>query len=242
VKRTLTVIGREIRSFFSTPIAYIFLVIYLVATQGFFFHLFFKLGEVDLRLFFSWQPAFMLILIPAITMRAWAEEKKVGTMELLMTLPARDIEVVLGKFIAALLFWTITLALTVAMPYTIFRVAAPGVEIDPGPILGGYIGLFLLGAVYIAICLFASSVTENQIVAFILGLTLSGVLLLIGTPVVLYTVPEFLVKPFQFIGLWANFQTISRGVLDSRNILYYLSIIVFALYLNASMIASRKWK
>lgn len=242
MKRTLTVVARELRGFFSTPIAYIFLVIYLVATQGFFFYLFFRVGEADLRLFFFWQPVFMLFLLPAVTMRSWAEEKKVGTMEWLMTLPAHDIEIVLGKFLACLIFWGIALALTVTLPWTVYNLVADGVTVDSGPIIGGYLGLFLLGAVYISICLFASSLTENQIVAFIIGLAICGVLLLIGSRIILYTVPEFLVKPLQYIGLWANFESISRGVIDSRNVIYYLSVIVFSLYLNASMIMSRKWK
>lgn len=242
MRRIWTILTRELRSYFSTPIAYIFLVIYLVATQGLFFYLFFRIREADLRLFFFWQPVFMLFLIPAITMRSWAEEKKVGTLELLMTLPARDIEIVLGKFLACLLFWGVALALTVTLPWTIYRLAAEGVPVDSGPIIGGYVGLFLLGAVYIAICLFASSLTENQIVAFITGLAFCGVLLLIGSQVILYTVPEALVKPLQFAGLWANFESISRGVIDSRNVMYYLSVIAFFLYLNAGMIKSRKWK
>lgn len=242
VRRILTVLGRELRGYFSTPIAYIFLVIYLVATHGFFFHLFFLHGQAELWLFFFWQPVFMLFLIPAITMRSWAEEKKVGTMEMLMTLPARDIEIVLGKFLAALLFWGIALLLTITLPWAVYRLADPSVPVDRGPILGGYIGLFLLGAVYISICLFASSITENQIIAFILGVTACGVLLLVGSTIVLYTVPEFLVKPLQYVSLWTNFNDISHGVVDSRNLVYYLSIIAFMLFLNASMIASRKWK
>jgi len=242
VRRTWTVITRELRGYFSTPIAYIFLVIYLVAAQGFFFYLYFRMRQADLRLFFFWQPVFMLFLIPAITMRSWAEEKKVGTMELLMTLPARDFEIVAGKFLACLIFWGVTLLLTIALPWTVARTVAREAAVDWGPIIGGYVGLFLLGAVYISICLFASSLTENQIIAFIIGLTFCGVLLLIGSTVVLYTVPEFLVKPLQFICLWTNFDSIARGVIDSRNIIYYLSVIVFFLYLNAVMIESRKWK
>jgi ABC-2 type transport system permease protein len=242
VRRILTVLGRELRGFFSTPIAYIFLVIYLVASQGFFFYWFFRFGEANMRLFFFWQPVFMLFLIPAITMRAWAEEKKVGTMELLMTLPARDLDVVLGKFLACWLFWGIALLLTATLPWTLARLVAEDVTIDWGPVIGGYAGLFLLGAVYISICLFASSITENQIVAFIIGLAFCGVLLLAGSSVILLTAPTRLVKPLQFIGLWANFDNISRGVIDSRIVIYYLSVVAFFLYLNASMIMSRKWK
>jgi ABC-2 type transport system permease protein len=238
----LTVAARELRSYFSTPIAYIFLVIYLVATQGFFFYLFFRIGEADLRLFFFWQPAFMLFLIPAVAMRSWAEEKKVGTMELLMTLPVPDVQIVVGKFLACLVFWGVALALTVTLPWAVHRLVAEGVTLDSGPIIGGYVGLFFLGAAYISICLFASSITENQIIAFILGLTFCGVLALAGSTLILYTVPEFLVKPLQFIGLWANFENISRGVIDTRNIIYYLSVVSFCLYLNTSMIESRKWK
>jgi len=238
----LTVARRELRGFFATPIAYVFLVIYLIVTQGVFLYLFFLIGEADLRRFFAWQPIFMLFLIPAITMRSWAEEKKVGTMEILMTLPARDIEIVLGKFLACLAFWAAALALTVMLPWIVYRVVAPGNTVDSGPIIGGYVSLFLLGAVYIAICLFASSLTENQIVAFIAGLAFCSVLLLIGSPVILFTVPAVLVKPFQFIGLWSNFDNVSRGVIESRNVIYYSSIIFFFLFLNASMIMSRKWK
>jgi len=242
VRRVLTIIGRELRSYFSTPIAYVFLFIYLVATQGFFFYPFFLIGEADLRRFFTWQPVFLLFLIPAITMRSWAEEKKVGTMELLMTLPARDIEIVLGKFLACLAFWAVALVLTVTLPWAVYHLADQKEAFDWGPILGGYMALFLLGAVYIAICLFASSLTENQIVAFILGLAACGVLLLIGSGLILFTVPAGLVKPFQFVGLWSNFDSVGRGVIDSRNVIYYLSVIAFFLYLNAVIIESRKWK
>ncbi len=230
------------RSYFSTPIAYVFLVIYLAVSQGFFLYPFFLIAEADLRRFFFLQPIFMLFLIPAITMRTWAEEKKVGTMEMLMTLPARDIEIVLGKFLACLAFWAVALATTVSLPWIVYHLAAEKASFDWGPVLGAYMGLFLLGAVYISICLFASSLTENQIVAFILGLTFCGAFLLVGSAVVIYTVPEWLVKPAQFLGLWSSFESISRGVIDSRNIIYYLSLIVFFLYLNANMIESRKWK
>lgn len=242
MKRILTVAGRELRSYFGTPIAYIFLVIYLVASQGLFFYLFFRVGEAEMRLFFFWQPVFMLFLIPAIAMRSWAEEKKVGTMELLMTLPVPDLQIVLGKFLACLIFWGITLAATVTLPWAVRRLVADGVTVDYGPIIGGYVGLFLLGGVYISICLFASSITENQIIAFIMGLAACAILLLIGSTLILYTVPEFLVKPLQFIGLWANFEDISRGVIDSRNVIYYVSVMAFFLFLNAGTIESRKWK
>ena len=176
---------RELKSYFNSPVAYIVILAFLGVTHWLFFRTFFLDNQSTLRPFFSLLPWIFLFLGPAITMRAWAEEKKLGTIEVLMTFPVREREAVLGKFLAAFLFLVITLGLTISLPLTVMFIGYP----DPGPILGGYLGACLLGGTYLAIGLFASSLTENQIVAFILAIVLGFALLVIGEDVVLFSLP-----------------------------------------------------
>jgi len=171
-------------------------------------------------------------------MRLWAEEKKMGTMELLMTLPLRDWEIVIGKFLAAFLFLGITVLLTFTFPLTLYYLGQP----DLGPILGGYIGALLMGAAYLSIGLFISCLTENQIVAFILSVFACFALFIIGEPIVLTALPGWLAGTFSFLGLGSHFQSIGRGVIDSRDIIYYFSVIIFFLFLNTRFVESRKWR
>jgi ABC-2 type transport system permease protein len=238
MKTILTIFWKEFRGYFNSPIAYIFIISFLVFTSWLFFKGFFLMNQSSLRSFFSILPWVFLFLAPAVTMRSWAEEKKLGTIELLMTLPVKDYEVVLGKFLASFIFLIVTLLCSIPLPLTVMLVGNP----DIGPIWGGYLGAFLMGGAYLAIGCFASSLTENQIVAFILAIFLSFALLIIGENLVIMNLPAALVPVFTFLGLGAHFESIGRGVIDSRDIIYYISIIGFFLFLNGLSVESRKWK
>ena len=238
MKTILTIFWKEFRGYFNSPIAYIFIISFLVFTNWLFFKGFFLMNQSSLRSFFSILPWVFLFLAPAVTMRSWAEEKKLGTIELLMTLPVKDYEVVLGKFLAGFIFLIVTLLCTFPLPLTVMAVGNP----DIGPIWGGYAGAFLMGGAYLAIGCFASSLTENQIVAFIIAIFLSFALLIIGENLVIMNLPAALVPVFTFLGLGAHFESIGRGVIDSRDIIYYISIIGFFLFLNGLSVESRKWK
>jgi len=236
MKNIANIFWKEFRSYFSSPIAYIFIISFLGVTNWLFFRTFFLMNQSSLRPFFSLLPWVFLFLAPAITMRSWAEEKKLGTIEILMTLPIKEYEVVIAKFLSTFVFLIVTLFLTFPLPLTVMVLGNP----DPGPIWGGYVGAFLLGGAYLAIGLFSSSLTENQIVAFIVSIMLCFALLIVGENFVLINAPSVLVPVFSYLGLGAHFQSIGRGVIDSRDIMYYLSVIGFFLFLNQISIESRK--
>jgi len=235
---TGVIFRKELRSYFSSPVAYIVILAFLGVTHWLFFRTFFLVKQSSMQPFFSLLPWVFLFLGPAITMRAWAEEKKLGTLEILMTFPVRERQAVLGKFLAAFLFLVITLCLTISLPLTVMQIGYP----DPGPILGGYLGACLLGGSYLAIGLFASSLTENQIVAFIIAIILCFSLLIIGEDFVLFNMPSALVPICTYLGLGAHFDSIGRGVIDVRDIIYYLSVIIFFLFLNQLALEARKWR
>lgn len=229
--------GKEFRSYFHSPIAYIYLVVFIAFTSWFFFRGFFVMNTATMRGFFSLMPWTFLFLIPAVTMRLWAEEQKLGTMEVLMTWPVREHEAVLGKYFAGLGLLLVSLLLTLPLTATVFLVGGP----DPGPILAGYLGLVFMGGAYLAIGLFASSLTENQIVAFIFGVIMSFALFIVGEDFIIVAAPGWIAPILSFLGLGAHFSSIGRGVIDSRDVIYYLSVIFFFLYLNVRRIESRKW-
>jgi len=235
---TSTIFQKEFKSYFNSPIAYIFIITFLLFSGWLFFRTFFLIGQAHLRPLFGILPWLFLILAPAVTMRAWAEEKKLGTMEVLMTLPLRDYEAVLGKFLANFVFIIITLLLTFPLVATTYVLGEP----DTGAIVGGYLGACLMGGAYLAIGLFVSSLTKNQIVAFIIGIVTCFALLIVGEDIVLMSAPSVVVPLFTYLGLGAHFESISRGVIDSRDLIYYLSVIGFFLFLNTLTLESRKWK
>lgn len=236
MKNTHPIFRRELAGYFNSPIAYIFITVFLGLSSWLFFKGFFVVGEASLRMFFGLLPWIFLFFVPAITMRLWAEEKKVGTMELLMTLPVTDTEAVLGKYLASLAFLVMSLGLSFVIPIIVSLLGDP----DPGQIVGGYFGAVLMGGAFLAIGLFISSLTESQIVAFIVAVVATFGLFILGEDFVLFGIPEWLVPIFSFAGLGGHYDSISRGVIDSRDITYYLSIIVFFLYLNVKSIESRK--
>ena len=231
-----TIFQKEFKSYFSSPVAYIFIVSFLVVTSWLFIRTFFIADQSSMRPFFSILPWIFLFLAPAITMRSWAEEKKLGTIEILMTLPVKGWEIVVGKFLSGFFFLSLTVCLTFPLAVTVYMLGSP----DMGPIWGGYLGAFLLGGAYLAIGLFASSITENQIVSFIIAIIICFAFLVIGEDFVVFYAPSSIVPILSYLGLGAHFQSIGRGVIDSRDILYYLSIIVFFLFLNHIVIEQKK--
>jgi ABC-2 type transport system permease protein len=232
-----TLFKKEFRSYFNSPIAYIVITVFLVLNSWLFFRGFFIINQADLRSFFALQPWFFLFFVPAVTMRLWAEEKRQGTFEILLTFPIKDWEIVAGKFLAGFTFLAVAVLLTLSLPLTATYLGNP----DTGPIIGGYMGVLLMGGAYLAIGLFASSITVNQIIGFIVGMAISFFFLIIGEHIVLFSLPSALVPFFEYLGLGSHFASIGRGVIDTRDIVYYLSLVLFFLLLNAQIIGSRKW-
>lgn len=234
-----TVFKKDFRSYFNSPIAYIVIVAYLLIAGFLFFNQLLAPGgmqEASLRPFFSGLSRFFLIIFsPAITMRLIAEEKRSGTIELLSTLPISDLEVVLGKYAAAMGLVLVALALTVTYPLTVAALGSP----DWGPIIGGYVGLVLMIGASVALGVMASSWVSSQIGAFIIGFFLCLAFFLLH--MVLPFFHESVVKVLEYLSFDYHFQAIERGVLDSRNILYYLSLIVFCLIVASESLQRRKW-
>lgn len=237
MKAVFGIFKREFRAYFNSPIAYVYLTVFLVVINWFFFRDFFMMEQATLRGFLDSLPVYFLLFVPAVSMRLWSEERKLGTVELLLTLPVRDLDVVLGKFLAGLALVAVSLAGTLPLVVTVAALGHP----DLGAIAGAYLGALLLGAAYLAIGFFVSSLTENQIVAFILGITACFVFFIIGENIVLLWAPRFLVPVFHYLGLGTHFESVARGVIDSRDILYYLSLIGFFLFLNVRSVAERRW-
>lgn len=230
----LCIFRREFRAYFDSPIAYIVLMFFLLISGYFFSSNLFLVNQASLRTMFGIVPLLFVFFVPAISMRLLAEEKKSGTIELLLTYPIRDSEIVVGKFLAALALICVLLLFTLV--YTI-SVSTLG-DLDGGQVLSGYIGLFLMGAAYLAIGLFASSITENQIVAFIVALGISLFFFILDK--ILFFVPVSVANIFEYLAIEYHFQNIARGVIDSRNIIYYASLIFIGLLLATNGLSRRK--
>lgn len=237
MKNIITLFKKELSDYFNSPIAYIFIAVFLIIGNWLFFQNFFLIKQADMRNYFELLPWFFLFLAPVITMRIWSEEKKSGTIEVLLTLPFKDWEVVLAKFLSAVAFLMITLILSMSIPITLTRLG----NVDMGPIIGGYLGAFLMGAAYIAIGIFISSLTKNQIIAFLLAILACFAIFIIGMPFVIEKMGGF-ASLFKYLGLGSHFENIGRGVIDSRDIVYYGSVVFLFLWLNARSIKSRNWK
>lgn len=234
---SLTVAGKELRSYFKTPIAYVFLCAFLGYTGFSFFSGYLLVGRASMRGFFQLLPLVYLVFVPAVSMRMWAEERKIGTIETLLTMPIADGAIVFGKFLAALALVATGLALTFPIPIVVTLTAAG--PVDFGPIIGGYLGSLLLAGAYLAICLFASALTENQIVAFILGVCLCLFFYIIGQAEVVALLPLGFGELLQRASLQYHFAGISRGVIDTRNIVYYVSMLTLFLLLNVAAVKRR---
>lgn len=237
--RIRAVTGRELRAYFNSPIAYVFLLVFAGAALFTFFNVgaFFSRGRADLRPLFDAVPVLMVLLVPALTMRLWAEERKQGTMEVLLTLPARDHELVAGKFLASWALLAVGLALTLALPLT---VAALG-DLDWGPVAGGYVGALLLGAAYLAVGQFVSATTENQILAFILALVICLAFYGVGIEAFAGLFPDRTAAILRAVGTGSRFESVARGVIDLRDLVYYVSLTGFFLAGCVGVLHARRW-
>jgi ABC-2 type transport system permease protein len=228
------VFKRDFKVYFISPIAYIVISIFLILAGWFFFATFFLFNQAEMRAFFGLLPVLFAFIVPAVTMRLFSEELNTGSYELLLTLPVSVADVVIGKFLASVAF--VGLMLVPTLSYSIF-ISLYG-DLDWGPVIGGYLGALLLGAAFAAVGLFASSLTRNQIIAFIIGMSVCFFLTLIDK--MLFFLPRSVVGVFQFLGADFHFQNISRGILDSRDILYFLSVCFVALYGTYLVIQEKK--
>jgi ABC-2 type transport system permease protein len=239
---TLAIIKRELRSYFATPVAYVFIVIFLVLTGVFTFYLggLLESRQASLQAFFTFHPWLYLFLIPAVSMRLWAEERKSGTVELLLTLPTTMWQAVLGKFFAAWIFTGIALALTFPLWVTVNYLGDP----DNGVIFASYAGCFVMAGAFLAIGSALSALTKNQVVAFVLTAVVCLGFVLAGYPLVLNFfsgwAPTIVVEAISQFSFLTHFDAIARGVIDLRDVIFFASLIVFFLFVNAVVIDLRK--
>ena len=233
---TWTLTKRELHAYFASPAAYVVLSAFLLFTGWFFGNALFLENVASLRSVFNIAPVIFLVFIPAITMSTFAEERRAGTLELLLTLPIRDWQIIAGKLAAVVLFLAVAIGLTFFYAITMSMLG----DLDFGATVGGYLGLLLLGTACAAIGIFASSLTRNQIVAFILAVVACFLMLIIGEPIFTIALPTWLVGPIQYFGLTYHFSSIGRGVIDSSDIIYYISVIGFFLWVNYRVIQKRR--
>jgi len=236
-----TIAKRELASYFASPVAYVFLVIFLLLTGFLTFTAgaFFERGEASLGAFFAWHPWVYLVLVPAVGMRLWAEERRAGTLELLLTLPVTAWQAILGKFLASWVFLAIALALTFPVAVTVNVLGEP----DNGAILAGYLGSLFLAGTYLAITCLTSAMTRNQVIAFILAVVACLFLILAGfspvtdllvrwaSPAVVDTVAAFSVV--------THFDGFQKGVVDSKDLLFFLSVIGYSLFATGVVLRNR---
>ncbi|HEX9658620.1 MAG TPA: ABC transporter permease [Bacteroidota bacterium] len=235
LSNVLPIFKRELRSYFNSPVAYVVIVVFLIILGWFFQSSLFLMNVAQLRVVFDYAPLMFLFFVPAITMRLLAEEKKTGTIELLTTKPVQDVEIVLGKFLAAWVLLMATLLPTLLYVVTLMSLG----KMDFGPVVTGYVGLLLVGGVYVAVGLLASSLTDNQIVAFIMGFLFVFIFFMFDK--VLVFVPQGIASTLEFLSVDYHFSNIARGVIDSRDMIYFASVLGFSLLLATVSLERRKW-
>jgi len=242
MSHAITICKRELGNYFGTPVAYVFMVIFLAMTGVFTFYIgnFYERGQADLRIFFMYHPWLYLFLIPALSMRLWSEERKTGTIELLMTLPVSTTGAVLGKFLAAWVFTAISLALTFPTWITVNYLGNP----DNAVIFASYLGSLLMAGAYLAVGSCISAITKNQVIAFVIAVVVCFLFILSGFPLVLNFfsgwAPQTILNAVASLSFLTHFDNLSKGVIDLRDIIYFLSIIAFWLYVNVVIIEMKK--
>jgi ABC-2 type transport system permease protein len=239
MKRIVVIARKELSAYFGSPVALIFLGLFLIFTLVAFFWVggFFTRNIADVRPLFRSMPVLLLFLVAALTMRQWSEEQRAGTLEVLLTLPVRRVELVLGKFLAVMALVALALALTLTLPITVTILG----NLDWGPVVGGYLAALLLAAAYAAIGLFVSSLTDNQIVSLIVTVVVGGLLYAAGTTLVTGLAGDVLGQILQALGTGSRFESIERGVVDLRDLAYYLSLTVLFLTLNIVSLDAKRW-
>lgn len=236
------VFKRELKGYFGSPVAYVFIIIFLLATAGctFFLSRFFESRIASLQGFFVWHTWLYLFLVPAVGMRLWSEERKSGTIELLFTLPITQMQAIMGKFFAAWSFVGLSLALTFPMVLTVGYLGSP----DYGVIFSSYLGSFLMAGAYLAITCFFSSMSKNQVISFVLSVVACFIIILLGVGV--FTSFLNSIFPVQVgdaistFSFYTHFQELQRGMIDARDVLYFISVILFMLSANSVILDMKK--
>jgi ABC-2 type transport system permease protein len=242
MRATWIVFRRELAAYFATPLAYVFIIVFLVLAGSltFFLGSFFDRGQADLQPFFTFHPWLYLFLIPAIAMRLWAEERKTGTIELFLTLPVTTAQAVLGKFLAAWAFCGIALALTFPLWLTVNVLGEP----DNGVILASYLGSWLMAGAFLAIGAAVSALTKNQVIAFVVAAVVCFLMTVSGSGVVLgfFTgwAPQIVVDTIASFSFISHFTSVMRGVIDVKDMVYFISLIVFFLFANTAIVELKK--
>jgi ABC-2 type transport system permease protein len=236
------ILRRELEGYFTSPVAYVFLVIFLLLTGFFTFTAgaFFERGEASLSAFFGWHPWLYLVLVPAVGMRVWAEERRAGTIELLLTMPITTWQAIIGKFLAPWLFLALALVLTFPVVLTVNVLGEP----DNGAIAAGYVGSLLLAGAYLALTCMTSAMTRNQVVAFILSVVICLFLILAGfspvTDLLARWTNSTVVDTVAAFSVITHFDGFQRGVIDSRDLIFFLSMIGFALFATGVIIRGHR--
>ena len=238
MKQILAMTRKELNSYFGSPMALIFLGAFLAATLFSFFwvNTFFARGIADVRPLFQWMPILLIFLVAALTMRQWSEEQQSGTLEILLTLPVRGAQLVIGKFLAVMALIGLALALTLFLPITVSLLG----NLDWGPVWSGYLGIFLMGSAVLAIGLSFSSFTDNQLVAFFLSCFVSFLLVFV-TGWIMPFLSGGVATMVDFFSFSSHLESLARGVIDTRDVIYFLSISGFALMVAFRALESRRW-
>ncbi len=241
MKDLMTIFRRELGVYFNSAIAYIFLIVFAMVTCGLYMLSFFLIGRVEMRGFFGMLPMILIVFVPAITMRLWAEDRKAGTYELLLTFPMRTLHLVLGKFLASFVFYLLGLAATLPVPVMLAILGEP----DWGPILGGYFGSILCGAFFISVGTFISGISKDQIVAFVLAMVVCFAFYMMGTPFVAAQVDGWTgglqlgTRVLSFVAMTQHFDSVEKGLIDLRDVIYFVAMTALFLGLNALYLDSR---
>ena len=236
MNNAIVIFKRELKSIFDSPMAYVFLVVFTLLNGWFFTTTFFLYGQSDLRTLFNIVPLVYLFFIPGITMGLISREKGLGTIEIISTLPIEDRDIVIGKYLSAVSLIGIALFSTSLHLITLMRF---GNSIDYGAVFTGYLGLLLVGAVYASIGIFSSAVTDNQVISFIIGIAIIFIFWIVDK--VLVFMPDMLAGIIQYISVEYHLSNISRGVIDTRNLIYFSSVIGFFLFMTTRLVESRRW-
>ncbi|NLF93720.1 MAG: ABC transporter permease subunit [Oligosphaeraceae bacterium] len=243
MKNVWIIAKRELAGYFVSPVAYVFIVIFLVLMGFFTFMMgnFFARNDASLLSFFVWHPWLYMLLVPAVGMRLWSEEHRMGTLELLFTMPVTPAQAIIGKFLAGWMFLFVAILLTLPMVFTVQYLGDP----DSGPILTGYIGSILMAGAYLAISGLTSAFTRNQVISFITAVVVCLLLVLAGYPPVTnillkWGAPNAMVDFAASLSVVFHFESMQRGVLDIRDFIYFLSLIVFAIFTTAVVLKSKR--
>jgi len=238
VNKIVTIVKKELNSYFNSPLGYIVISVFLLISGWLFIQTFFVAGQASMRAFFDILPVLFMFILPAVTMSSWSEEKRSGTIEILMTLPVSVSEIICAKFLSSFIFLVIALLLTLSIPFMVSSLGNP----DNGAIYAGYIGALLLGASYIAVGLWVSSITKNQIISFIITVAIIFVFYMVGNPFVIGSLPNTIAGVCKFLSFNAHFDSILRGVISFSDVVYYLSVIIFFMFLNARVVNLKNWE